>query len=185
MERLEIHTKRLRIRNLKLSDLKDFHFYRSNPEVVKFQGFDVKNLEECREFIRTQMHQLFGKPMEWVQYGIEKLENNKLIGDCAIKISSNDEGTASIGITLSPKEQNKGYAKEVMLGILHFLFEQQNVHRVVETLITNNISSEKLVLSIGFRKEGIFLESSFVEDKWIDSLQYAMLKKEWKKLKHY
>jgi hypothetical protein len=46
MEILNLTTSRLNIRNLKSKDLSDFHFYRSNPDVTKYQGFDVITVEQ-------------------------------------------------------------------------------------------------------------------------------------------
>jgi RimJ/RimL family protein N-acetyltransferase len=51
MEFLNILTPRLRIRNLKLTDINDFHIYRSNPDVTKYQGFDIMTIEQADEFI--------------------------------------------------------------------------------------------------------------------------------------
>ncbi len=59
MKQLQIHTTRLAIRNLDLGDLSDFIIYRSNPEVVKYQGFDVMTLEEAEEFIKDNSKRNF------------------------------------------------------------------------------------------------------------------------------
>ena len=48
---LHINSVNLKIRHLKPSDLDDFHLYRSNPEVTKYQGFDVMTLVQAAEFI--------------------------------------------------------------------------------------------------------------------------------------
>lgn len=122
MNKLIVHTERLLIRNLRLSDLVAFHAYRSDPEVTKYQGFDVFSLMQAEEFINAQTDKEFGKAGEWVQYGIENKATGQLIGDCAIKLDGNDTRLAEIGITISPNEQKKGYAKETLLSILHFLF---------------------------------------------------------------
>ena len=71
MEILNLTTSRLKIRNLKSKDLSDFHFYRANPDVTKYQGFDVMTVEQASEFIEGQLDKEFGKAGEWVQYGIE------------------------------------------------------------------------------------------------------------------
>lgn len=71
METLRIQTIRLTIRNLEFSDLSDFHMYRSNPEVTKYQGFDVMTMEQAEEFIKGNSTKDFGKAGQWVQYGIE------------------------------------------------------------------------------------------------------------------
>lgn len=179
MEILNIQTKRLKIRHLELSDLSDFHFYRSNPEVTKYQGFDVMTIEQAEKFIKDNSENHFGKAGEWVQYGIENIETKQLIGDCAIKLDHNDTRIAEIGITISHLEQRKGFAKETLLGILTFLFETKRIHRVVEVVDAKNIASINLLKSSGFKQEGHFIENIFFKGKWGSEFQYAMLKREW------
>jgi RimJ/RimL family protein N-acetyltransferase len=164
---------------MKSSDLNDFHIYRSNPKVTKYQGFDVMNLEQAKDFIKGQKDKEFGKAGEWVQYSIENKETKTLIGDCAIKLDQNDSRIAEIGITISHLEQKNGFAKEVLNGILKFLFDTKEMHRVVEIVDAENIASIKLLESLNFRKEGHFIENIFFKGKWGSEFQYAMLKREW------
>ena len=166
MSKLIIHTERLLIRNLKLSDLINFHAYRSDPEVTKFQGFDVFSMVQAEDFIKAQTDKEFGKAGEWVQYGIENKASSQLIGDCAIKLDGNDTRLAEIGITISPDEQKKGYAKETLLAILNFLFSHPDFHRITETVDAENIASIQLLKSVGFRQEGHFIENIFFKGKW-------------------
>jgi RimJ/RimL family protein N-acetyltransferase len=179
MEILNIQTTRLIIRHLKLSDLADFHSYRSNPEVTKYQGFDVMTIEQAEVFIKDNSAKYFGKAGEWVQYGIEYSETRKLIGDCAIKLDQYNTRIAEIGITISPAEQKKGFAKEALLGILTFLFDTKKIHRVAEIVDVENGASINLLKSTGFRQEGHFIENIFFKGKWGSEFQYAMLKREW------
>jgi len=179
METLNIQTTRLDIRHLELSDLSDFHIYLSNPEVTKYQGFDAMTMEQAEEFIIGNSTKYFGKAGEWVQYGIENSETRQLIGDCAIKLDQYDTRIAEIGITISHLEQKKGYAKEVLIGVLTFLFDTKEIHRVVEIVDAENIASISLLKSIGFKQEGHFIENIFFKGKWGSEFQYAMLKREW------
>ena len=183
MQKLIIDTERLLIRNLKTSDLNNFHFYRSNPEVTKYQGFDVFTLEQSSEFLSGQIDKIFGKPGEWVQYAIENKETGDLIGDCAIKLDEYDVRIAEIGITISHIEQKKGFAKETLIGILNFLFKIEDFHRVTEIVDTENEASIQLLKSVGFKQEGHFIENIFFKGKWGSEYQYAMLKKDWETLK--
>ncbi len=179
MKQLQIHTTRLAIRNLDLGDLSDFIIYRSNPEVVKYQGFDVMTLEEAEEFIKDNSKKQFGNLGEWVQYAVTNVETGKLVGDCAIKLDQHDGRLAEIGITISPEEQRKGYAKETLTGILDFLFGQEDFHRVTEIVDADNTASIQLLKSVGFRQEGHFIENIFFKGKWGSEFQFTMLKKEW------
>lgn len=184
MENLAIRTSRLLIRPLTLSDLVDFHFYRSNPDVTQYQGFDVMTLEQAERFIDENSRMNFGSAGKWVQFGIEQLQTGHLIGDCAIKFESYDVRIAAIGMTISPLEQRKGYAREALWGILNFLFETKEIHRVVEIVDVENIASISLLKSVGFRQEGHFIENVFFKGKWGSELQFAMLKKEWEAIKN-
>ncbi|PWV48899.1 GNAT family N-acetyltransferase [Chitinophaga sp. S165] len=179
MEKLNILTQRLNIRHLELTDLVDFHVYRSNPDVTKYQGFDVMTLEQAEAFIVMNTARQPWQAGEWVQYAIENKETGKLIGDCAIKPDQHDIRIIEIGITISHLEQKKGYAKEALLAILKFLFEEKQIHRVVETVDAENIASINLLKSVGFRQEGHFIENIFFKGKWGSEFQYAMLKREW------
>ena len=179
---ININTSRLLIRPLRSEDLTAFHFYRSNPEVTRYQGFDVFSMEEAKAFIKSQENKTFGTPGEWVQYGIEEKTAGTIIGDCAIKLDQHDRRLAEIGITLSPLEQKKGYAKETMVAILNFLFSLDGFHRVTETVDAENVASIKLLESLGFRLEGHFEENIFFKGKWGSECQYAMLKKDWQRL---
>ena len=165
MEKLNITTPRIHIRHLELSDLVPFHSYRSNPDITKYQSFDVMTIDQAEAFIKDNSNKYFGKAGEWVQYGIEHNETQELIGDFAIKIELSDPRIAEIGITISHLEQKKGYAKEAMLGILAFLFDTKEIHRVVEIVDAENTASINLLQSIGFRQEGHFIENIFFKRK--------------------
>lgn len=179
MNQLVIETDRLVVRHLEKKDLSDFLIYRSNPEVTKYQGFDVMNAIEAEAFIEDNALKNYGVPGEWVQYAIENRATGKVIGDCAIKLDQWDPRIAEIGITISHLEQKKGYAKEILIAILNFLFKEKVIHRVVEIVDAENIASIKLLESIGFRQEGHFIENIFFKGKWGSEYQYALLKREW------
>ncbi|MFN8289493.1 MAG: GNAT family N-acetyltransferase [Chitinophagaceae bacterium] len=183
MYRLLLTTRRLLIRNLRQRDLAGFHHYRSDPEVTKYQGFDVFSLEQAREFITEQTDKMFGNPGEWVQYGIENRSTGERVGDGAIRLSRHDTRLGEIGITISPDHQKKGFAKETLQAILDHLFSLPDFHRVTETVDAENISSVQLLKSTGFRFEGHFIENIFFKGKWGSEYQFALLKREWLQVK--
>lgn len=179
MNKLILNTERLLIRNLSATDLMDFYFYRSNPDVTKYQGFDVYTIRQAAAFIQAEQDKRFGQAGQWVQYGLENKKTGRIIGDCAIKLREEDTRMAEIGITISHLEQKKGYAKEALSAILNYLFSLENFHRVVEIVDAENIASIQLLKSVGFREEGHFIENVFFKGKWGSERQFAMLKQEW------
>ena len=179
METLSITTERLLLRNLKASDVNEFFKYRSNPEVTKYQGFDVMTLNDCKDFIACYIDKPFGIMGEWVQHGIELKETQTLIGDFAIRLDKHDNRLAEIGLTISHLHQKHGYAKETLLGLVNWLFENHNIHRITEIVDEENIASIKLLKSVGFREEGHFIENIFHKGRWCNEYQYSILKREW------
>lgn len=177
--RLQLQSERLILRNLSESDLDDFLSYRANPEVTRFQSFEPYNRRQAVDFIASQKDKEYGIPGQWLQLGVIEIKSNRLIGDCAVRLDEHEPRIAELGCTLSPAFQKKGYAKEIMLTLMRFLFEQQDIHRIVEITDAENISSIRLLESIGFRREGLFVENIWFKGKWGSEYQYAMLKREW------
>jgi [ribosomal protein S5]-alanine N-acetyltransferase len=182
VENLLLTTPRLKIRNLRESDLDAFHQYRSNPGITKYQGFDPFTREQALDFINEQKEKVFGVPGAWVQYGIEKNDNRHLVGDCAIHLQNDDPHIAGLGITISDLYQRMGYAKEAMGGLMNFLFRVNGIHRIVETVDAENEASIQLLKSLSFRQSGHFIENIFFKGKWGSEYQFEMLKREWEDL---
>jgi [ribosomal protein S5]-alanine N-acetyltransferase len=179
LEKIICITPRLKIRNLRDTDLEAFHQYRSNPQVTKYQGFDTFDFDQARVFIKAHSDRLRIVPGEWVQFGIENINTRQLVGDCALYLQMADSRIAEIGITISHLHQRKGYAKEAMQGLINFLFREKGIHRIVETVDAENIASIQMLKSLCFRQEAHFIESIFFKGKWGSEYQFAMLKKEW------
>ncbi|MFZ6052481.1 GNAT family N-acetyltransferase [Halocola ammonii] len=179
MNPFEIYTDRLLIRNLLVSDLEAFLAYRSDPEVARYQGFEPFDLDRAKEFILENAEKTIGMLGEWVQFAIELNPTKQLIGDCAIKISADDHRLGEVGITISPTFQKSGYAKETLTAIVDYLFSLDDFHRITERVAPENTASVRLLESLGFRKEGHFIENVFLKGRWQSELQFALLRKEW------
>lgn len=175
-----IHTQRLHIRDLKEEDVDDFLVYRSNPAVTQYQGFDIMDRAQAFAFIQSNAQKPFDQPDEWKQFAIVENNTQRLIGDCALHFFGHENKIAEIGMTISHLHQQKGYAKEAMQVLIHFLFEQKNVLRIHETTDAENIAAMELLKSLGFTQEGYFKENTYFKGKWGSECQFALLYKEWK-----
>jgi [ribosomal protein S5]-alanine N-acetyltransferase len=173
------NTLRLKIRNLRDSDLDAFHQYRSNPEIARYQGFETFTRQQAKDFIEEHKNKTFIKPGEWVQFGIENIQSGQLLGDCAIFLQEADSRIAEMGITVSHLYQRQGYAMETMQGLMKFLFQEKGIHRIVETVDAENKASIEMLKRLGFRQEAHFIENIFSKGRWSSEYQFAMLQKEW------
>ena len=182
LAKMNLETERLILRKLRTSDLDDFHAFRSNPEICKFQSFDAFTIEESKKFIEEQSQTEFGTPGEWVQTGIVWKENNKLVGDFALKPELHEPRTVEIGVTLNTEYQGKGFAVEAFTKVFEYLFTKTETHRIFGLLDTENVGSRKLMENLNFRREAEFKKSYWDKkmNEWRDEYLYALLKEDWK-----
>ena len=110
-------------------------------------------------------------------------DSDQLIGE--IFFIKEEPDTYSIGWNFNEKFHGKGYAKESAYAFIDFLFDVRGARRIYAYVENDNIASQKLCERLGFRKEGHFLEFiSFIKNadgtpRYEDTMQYAILKREW------
>jgi len=176
---MNLTTHRLRIRNLRESDLDAFHAYRSDPAVTRYQGFEPMSRQEARDFLHEMATAAYGKPGDWVQFGIADRETNQLLGDCALKPDAQDPRMAEIGLTLAPSAQGRGLATEALRALIGWLFAETEVVRGVLITGTENTACVRLLERCGLRREGHFVENVWFKGRWASEFLYAVLKREW------
>ena len=85
-----------------------------------------------------------------------------------------------IGFFLIPSERRKGYCYEAVNILVDYLFLSKNIVRVQAHTDVRNVTSQKVLEKVGFRKEGIVRKSLFIRGEWRDTLLYSILREEWK-----
>jgi RimJ/RimL family protein N-acetyltransferase len=66
--------------------------------------------------------------------------------------------------------------------MLAFGFERLDLHRIWAECVADNRASARVLEKLGMRREAHFRESGFFKGRWWDSLVYAMLDHEWRRL---
>lgn len=176
---INILTERLELRCITPLDAESIFEYRSSEEVGKFQTWRPKLLKEVEEFISEKVSRIPNIPDTWYQLGIIIKENNEFIGDVGIHFCDEDNLQVEIGYTLSEKYQGKGYATEAVTGVIDYLFNVLNKHRITASVDPQNKKSITLLERIGMRKEAHFKKSFLFNNEWVDDVIYAILKEEW------
>ncbi|MED3575168.1 GNAT family protein [Cytobacillus praedii] len=105
-------------------------------------------------------------------------KNKAPIGLAQIWISSKYRKSWEIGFAILPEYRGKGYGREAAKLLLQFAFKKLDAHKVVGMCNSNNISSAVLMEHIGMRREAIFKEELFWQNKWVDQYYFSILKKE-------
>lgn len=173
-----IITERLVIRRFEEKDGKDLYDYLSDPEVVKFEPYDVFTEEQAKdEAIRRSGDPSF--------YAVCLKEDDRLIGN--IYLGKGDFDTWELGFVFNGKFQGRGYASESAKALIDDAFSNGGARRVIAMCSPRNVRSRNLLDRLGMRREGLLLQNVYFktgpdgEPIWLDTLEYAMLKTEWRK----
>ena len=152
-----------------------------------FASMKLNSLEEAKEEMKKRVNET-----EYY-FAIVLKESNKVIGEIdAFPERGEPHDTASPLDTFSPcwmlngEYQGKGYAYEAAHAFFDYLFSEKGARRIYAYTEDYNLSSQHLCEKLGMRREGLFVEFvSFVSNPdgtplYEDTVQYAILKKEWK-----
>jgi RimJ/RimL family protein N-acetyltransferase len=183
-----IETKRLILRPFLESDAADAFEYLKEPMVNCFACMKLNSLEEAR----TEMQKRVGEKEYY--FAIVLKENGKVIGEIdAYPEAANPKEKGVVLDTFSPcwmlnkDYQGKGYAYEAARAFFDYLFREKGARRIYAYTEDYNSSSQRLCEKLGMRREGMFMEFvSFVNNpngtpRYENTIQYAILKKEWSK----
>jgi aminoglycoside 6'-N-acetyltransferase len=180
MSAVEIVTKRLVVRPLRVEDLEAFVAYRSDHEVARYQSWDSPySMADAESLLSSQRGLGFGQPGEGLQVAVVDRSSGAVCGDCFVRIATHQPQTAEIGVTLARASQGKGLATEALTAVLAELFERHGMHRVFAQADDRNIAVQRLLERLGFRCEGRQVEADWFKSEWSTLRLYAMLQREW------
>ena len=118
---------------------------------------------------------------EIAPWGIEWIENSKLIGSIDFVKYDEKNFSAEIGYVLNKKYWNKGIMTEVLKEIVEFGFDEMNLVRIETRLDSMNVASERVMQKSGLKYEGTLRKKEFLKNKFIDVKYYSILKDEYYK----
>ena len=172
----EIKTARLVLRKFTPADAADLLEYHAAPTVNCFMSETLESLAAAELNVAERMS-------DDLQFAVYLPEEEKVIGNLFAHFEEPD--TYSVCWHFNPEYGGKGYATEAASAYLAYFFEGKNARRVYAYVEDDNSPSQKLCERLGMRQEGLFKEFiSFVNnsdgtEKYENTYQYALLKKEW------
>ena len=171
-----LETNRLNLRRLKSEDVSEIFALRSNPEIMKFIPRPLmKTREEALEFISVMDANVNNNIL--LNWAITTKEEDKLIGMIGFYRMKPENYRAEVGYILSAEFHGQGIITEALERIIQFGFDEMKLNSIEAVIDPENYGSEKVLLKNNFIKEGHFKEHTFFEGKFLDSVFYSLLKK--------
>ena len=175
-----IETERLYMQTLKESDAEAMLEYHSNPDVVRYIPWPVRDIEMVKEALAkyVTLNDLKNEG-DYLMLGLYRREDNQLVGQMNAMYRSESNKLAEFGYVLNPRFAKNGYVTEAAKALISTLFNSGNFHRVIAKMDKRNAASSKLCERLGLRLEAVHIQDDWFKDEWTDTYIYAVLKDEW------
>lgn len=177
---LPLSTPRLTLRVMRPADAAAFVAYRNDPDTARYQFWDLPYRRETADAELAAQAELDDlAPTGWTQIALHLADpagaEPVLVGDLAVGLE-HDGAIATIGYTLAPHWRGQGLAREAVGALVDALFAHTSVHRIVATLDPLNTASERLLVDVGFQREGVARQGFLLRGEWVDDLIYALIR---------
>jgi len=173
-------SERILFRSFTLADAESLFGLRSNVEAMRYidrplmQSVDdaVKLLEVFEKEYREK---------NGICWAMINKESGKFMGSFAFFHIKHEDCRCEVGYMMMPEFWNRGLMTEALKRMIPEAFGGMNFHSIEANLNPGNEASKRVVEKLGFQKEGYFRENYYFDGKFIDSLIYSLLEKDFKK----
>jgi len=169
-----LKTERCDLQEVSLDCADDLFRIRSNPLGAHYISSAWDDPLKAENRIR-EWHKWF-LDKEDITWGIFLHGNTRLIG--YIKYAYRRQYLGMIGYHLDVEYWNKGIMTEVLKGVVRFLYDRTDAHRLQATVHCNHKSTGQVLRKLGFKKEGLLRGRAFWHGRFCDLYMYSLLRGE-------
>jgi ribosomal-protein-alanine N-acetyltransferase len=170
----ELHTERLHLRKMKVSDSSNLFKIWSDPDVTKFMNVSCfTNENQAKEMINLLDD--LSRDSKAIRFSIIKKESNEIIGSCGYNSLDFENEKAEIGYDIAKSFWGRGYASEAISSLLDYGFSSLKLNRIEAKADPGNVNSIKLLQKLNFTFEGTLRQYEKIEGKFNDLNIYSKL----------
>jgi ribosomal-protein-alanine N-acetyltransferase len=174
-----LETERLFLRRIDTIDVDAVLELRGNPQTMKYIPRPLaKTKEDALEHIAMINEKIDNNIA--INWAITLKDNTQLIGIIGHYRIQTENYRAEIGYMILPQYHGKGIAAEAIKAVVEYGFEEMQLHSIEAIIDPENQASEKVLLKSGFVKEAHIKENEFYDGKFIDTVIYSLLRKNFK-----
>ena len=159
MQTIIFNTNQFTIRELRPSDLTDFHEMQGNQKVMLYTTGKANTLvENQKDLDKVIQHYTESDNQFWV-WAIERKSDTAFVGTCAL--IGDGKGTYEIGFRFLEKYWKQGYGTKICNALVDYAFCQQEVKKLIAYVDVRNTGSVKILdqSKLAFIKEMVNKET--------------------------
>jgi [ribosomal protein S5]-alanine N-acetyltransferase len=176
-----IETARLSLRQIVAADAEDIYRIFSDREAMRYWSCrPYQCVEQAHKLIESMTQAMHcGIGLHW---GITIRGENRVIGKCGYNELRKAHRRGDISYIIAREYWGKGVVSEALGAVLRYGFSQINLHSIEAGVTPGNDSSTRLLERLGFRLEGHLRESFWAEDRFVDSLIFSLLRRDYEEI---
>jgi RimJ/RimL family protein N-acetyltransferase len=179
---LTLHTPRLLIREMAMSDAEPIWTYSQHPRHRIYEPDPPRSLEAFRGIVQWILNTQSERPRQYY-YTVACLKDDPLalVGSVHITVRDVEHRQAEVGYSFNQAYWGAGYATEAAGALVAFAFRDLGMHRVfADSIVGENVASVRVAEKLGMRREATFQESLYFAGRWWNTVLYAVLEHEWR-----
>ena len=180
MSRTPLRTPRLVLRPVRLSDAHSLWDILSEPEERRHLGQWLSWVKWTQQLSDSETF-AEGCVQEWEErraYRLAVTQGDDLVGMVGLEQLLFAHRQAEVGYWLRKDACGQGLGAEAVAAVLAWAFTDLNAHKVKAAVGTGNARSERLLLALGFQREGCARHAEWCEDRWLDHDLFGVLEHE-------
>jgi ribosomal-protein-alanine N-acetyltransferase len=87
-----------------------------------------------------------------------------------------------LGYSLDHRKQGQGLMREALEGAINYAFKEMNLHRIMANHMPANDRSARLLVSLGFQREGLAKDYLMIAGAWRDHILTSLVNPAWQPL---
>ena len=115
-------------------------------------------------------------------FAVERIDTGELVGYEEYGAMSAGKCGTWIGTFVVEQHRHNGFGIEAKLLNMTYLFENYPLRTIVSDTTQTHLPAQRGLEACGFRHIGARRKSHCFQSKWVDIVQYQILREEWEKL---
>ena len=171
---ISLRTPRLVLDSLKEQDWPLFLRLYQDPAVQRYMA-DPMDIAEIRARFESRLIPWDKTSSHWLCLVVRERASEQSMGLTGFLAEWSPLQQAEVGYAMLPSCQGKGFAKESLLAVLAFGFQQCQFHKMKATVTVGNHASRGLLERCGFQLEGTLRDNYQLGGQWCDDWVLGML----------
>lgn len=176
----QLTTNRLMLRKIDNTDATELLYLRSSENIMQYIDRPrAKTEEDALSYIDVINNALAAN--DAITWAITLKSKPDLIGTIGFWRIQKEHYRAEIGYMLKDSFQRQGIMQEAITAALRYGFDVMKLHSIEANVNPGNIASAKLLEKNNFILEAHFKEHFYFNGRFLDSLVYSLLDKNYSK----